>query len=93
MKPEPLAKKYEEYAKGLWYDNVANRRLTQEANEVLDDVKSSAEWLISEIEKTINEVEKEQEEDKYDTAYKNGYLNALDDIEDLIKKAFEGVVE
>ena len=69
-KNEPLKGKYEEYAAGLWWDKIANQRLTQEANEVLDDVKSAVQGLIKDVEEDIVYWKKEMEE------YEEKELNA-----------------
>jgi len=58
--------RYEEYAKGLWFDKESNRRLTSEACEVLNDVKEAVRRLLEDIEELklskINESEEKHSE-------------------------------
>jgi len=94
---EPLKGKYEEYAVGLWWDKIANQRLTQEANEVLDDVKSAVQGLINEIReegKKIGKIRKGlNKKDEKERWYCEGYIQALTDTYELIKKWFADVCE
>lgn|GEM_PF-2269439 len=46
MKPEPLNGKYKEYAVELWWDCLANERLSTEGSEVLNNVKSAVEFYL-----------------------------------------------
>ena len=85
MKPEPLIKEKRKTFIGA-------SPLPKFDFFFVDDVKSAVQWLLKEIDKQRIGTENIAEEDKYDTAYKNAYLNALDIVEDLIKKAFEGVI-
>jgi len=92
MKNEQLKGKYEEYAVGLWWDKIANQRLTQEANEVLDDVKSAVQGLLEEVENRIKEL------DRYEKMgfTKQFCANRRDEIRTyiipLIKKWFADVI-
>jgi len=79
--PEPLKGKYEEYAKGLWVDKLANQRLTHEANEVLDDVKSAVRGLLNEIEELSD----------WSPDYQDTVIS-IHDVKKLIKKWFADVV-
>ena len=46
MKPEPLNGKYECYGQNLWWDKLAKQRLSTDASEVLEDVKSACEFYL-----------------------------------------------
>lgn len=47
---EPLAGKYENYAKDLWYDKINKERLGTEGNEILEEVRLAVNWLLNKLE-------------------------------------------
>jgi len=89
---EPLKGKYEKYAVGLWWDKIANQRLTQEANEVLDDVKSAVEGLLQEIDKKLVQREGKLIKSKYEEGFVDGYKCACHEVIRKIKKWFRDVI-
>jgi len=46
MKPEPLKGKYEEYSQRLWWDKLANQRLSTEASEIFEDIRLACEFYL-----------------------------------------------
>ncbi|RLE45212.1 hypothetical protein DRJ16_00100 [Candidatus Woesearchaeota archaeon] len=84
MKPEPLTKE----KISTFKTEIGDYHYFE-----IEDVQSAVQGLLEEIEKKREDVNGEPEEDRYDTAYKNGYLNALDFCEGKIKKWFKAVSE
>lgn len=81
--------KYEEYAKGLWFDKESNKRLGSEACEVLNDVKEAVRKLLRDISNEFLEsLERFNEAEVVETEleWESGFQHALETCKDLVKK-------
>ena len=100
MKPEPLTEKKMKclVSDGNISFEPAFKKDIGKITVLFDykDVKSAVEWLLKEIEKEERKTKRRisnlitecSEED-----YLQGFLNGLKTSKDLIKKAFEGVID